>query len=144
VKTLISALKSVIAAATVAGFAVVSLAGSAEAQCVSCNVPIAKTNVKTVTRTRTVQQVRNVTRVKNVNRNRYVKNVTRIVTRTVVVPVTRVNTVTRVHNRTFVINTTQNVTGGTSRAAGRTIQGTSRTENVNHGTVAVRYCGRCG
>ncbi len=130
--------------ATVAGFAIVSTAGTADAQrCVSCNVPIAKTNVKTVTKTRTVQQVRNVTRVKNVTKNRYVKNVTRIVTRTVIVPVTRVNTVTRVHNRTFVINATENVSGGTttSRSAGRTISGTNRTVVVNHKPVSVTQCG---
>ena len=128
-------------ALTVAGFAIVGTVGTAEAQrCVSCNVPVAKTNVKTVVKTRTVQQVRNVTRVKNVARNRYVKNVTRIVTRTVIVPVTRVNTITRVHNRNFIINTTQNVTGGTTRTAGRTISGTSRTVVVNHKPVAVS-CG---
>lgn len=139
-----NALKSLIALATIAGFAVVAQPGSADAQCASCNVPIAKTNTKTITKTRTVQQVRNVTKVKNVTKNRYVKNVTRYVTRTVIIPVTRVNTITRVHNRTFVINATQNVTGGTTRGAGRTVTGWSRTENVNHGTVAVRYCGRCG
>ena len=100
-----NALKSLIALATIAGFAVVAQPGAAEAQCASCNVPIAKTNVRTITKTRTVQQVRNVTKVKNVTRNRYVKNVTRYVT--------------------------------------RTITGWSRTENVNHGTVSVRYCGRC-
>ena len=136
-------LKSLIALATIAGFAVVAQPGAAEAQCASCNVPIAKTNVRTITKTRTVQQVRNVTKVKNVTRNRYVKNVTRYVTRTIIVPVTRVNTITRVHNRTFVINTTQNVTGGSVTGGGRTITGWSRTENVNHGTVSVRYCGRC-
>lgn len=136
-----NAIKSIIALATIAGFAIVGQAGSAEAQrCVSCNVPIAKTNVKTVTKTRTVQQVRHVTRVKNVTKNTYVKNVTRVVTRTVIVPVTRVNTITRVHNRTFVVNATQNVTHAT-RAAGRTVAGWSRTETVNHKPVAVRQCG---
>ncbi len=81
--------------AAVAGFAMTGVAGAAEARCVNCNVPIAKTNVRTVVKTRTVQQVRNVTRVKNVTKTRYVKNVTGVVTKTVVVPVTRVNTVTR-------------------------------------------------
>lgn len=139
-----NALKTMIALATLAGFAVVAQPGTAEAQrCVGCNVPIAKTNVKTITKTRTVQQVRNVTRVKNVTRNRYEKNVTRIVTRTVIVPVTRVNTITRVHNRTYVINATQRVTGGTMRTAGRTVAGWSRTETINHRPVVARQCG-CG
>ena len=128
--------------APLAAFAVVSQVETAEARCVNCNVPISKTNVRTVTKTRTVHQVRNVTRVKNVNRNRYVKNVTRIVHRTVVVPITRVNTVTRIHNRTFVINATQHVTGGTTRAPGRTIAGWSRVVTINHRPVAIR-CG-CG
>jgi hypothetical protein len=138
------ALKSLIAVATLAGFALVAQPGAAEAQrCVGCNVPIAKTNVKTVTKTRTVQQVRNVTRVQNVTRNRYEKNVTRVVHRTVVVPVTRVNTITRVHNRTFVINATQHVKGATTRTAGRTVAGWSRTETINHRPVVARSCG-CG
>ena len=138
-----NALKSLVLTAVVAGFAMVGVVGSADAQCVRCNVPIAKTNVKTVVKTRTVQQVRNVTRVKNVTKARYVKNVTRIVTRTVVVPVTRVNTVTRVHNRTYVINATQNVSQRTS-GAGRTVTGWNRTETMNHPSVTVRQCGRCG
>jgi hypothetical protein len=134
-------LKSMFAAALSAGL-VFGVAGGAEAKCVSCNVPVAKTNVKTVVQTRTVQKVRNVTRVKNVNRTRYVKNVTRYVTRTVVVPVTRINTVTRVHNRTYVINTTQRVSQR-STGAGRTVMGTSRTVTVNHRPVAVSCgCGR--
>ena len=133
-------LKSIIAAATVAGFALAAQAGAAEARCVGCNVPIAKTSVKTITKTRTVQQVRHVTRVNNVTRNRYVKNVTRIVNRTVVVPVTRVNTITRVHHRTYVINATQNVSR-TTRTAGRTVAGWSRTETIRHRPVAVRACG---
>ncbi len=133
-------LKSLFAVAAIAGFAIAALTGSAEAKCVSCNVPIAKTNVRTVIKTRTVQQVRNVTRVQNVTKNRYVKNITRVVTRTVVVPVTRVNTITRVHNRTFVINATQNVrqrTVGTSQ----TVAGWSRTQTINHRPVAVQACG---
>lgn len=135
--------KTMLVLAALAGFMLVALAETAEARCVSCNVPIAKTNVRTVTKTRTVQQVRNVTRVKHVNNNRYVKNVTRYVHRTVVVPVTRVNTLTRVHNRTFIINAVQHVTGGTTRTAGRTIVGWNRTETVNHRAVTVRQCG-CG
>jgi hypothetical protein len=137
-----NAIKSMFALAIAAVFAIVAQAGAAEARCVSCKVPIAKTNVKTVTKTRTVHQVRNVTRVKHVTKNRYVKNVTRIVTRTVIVPVTRVNTVTRVHNRTFVINATQRV-ATTVRAPARTVAGWSRTVTVHHKPVAVRQCG-CG
>lgn len=132
-------IKSIVTLAAAAGFAFVAQAGEAEARCVSCNVPVAKTNVQTVTKTRTVRQVRDVTRVRNVERKTYVKNVTRVVTKTVVVPVTRVNTITRVHNRTFVINQTQHVRA-TARAAGRTVAGWSRTETVNHRPVAVS-CG---
>lgn len=132
-------IKSVVALAVAAGFAFVAQADTAQARCVDCNVPVAKTNVKTVTKTRTVQQVRDVTRVRNVERKTYVKNITRVVTKTVVVPVTRVNTITRVHNRTFVINQTQNVRA-TVRGAGRTVAGWSRTEAVHHRPVAVS-CG---
>lgn len=136
-------IKTLVAALAVAGIASTIQTGAAEAKgCVSCKVPISKTNVKTVTKTRTVEQVRNVTRVNNVTKNRYVKNVTRVVTRTVIVPVTRVNTITRVHNRTFVINATQNVSR-TERQSGRTVAGWSRTETVNHRPVTVRQCG-CG
>ena len=134
-------LKSLFLLAAIAGFSLVGIANSAEARCVNCNVPISKTNVKTVVKTKTVQQVRNVTRVNNVTNNRYVKNVTRIVTRTVIVPVTRVNTVTRVHNRTFVINATQHVTGATTTGAARTIGGSNRTVMINHRPVAATQCG---
>jgi hypothetical protein len=132
-------IKSVAMLAAVAGFAFVAQAGSAEARCVDCNMPVAKTNVKTVHQTRTVRQVRDVTRVRHVEKKTYVKNLTRVVTKTVVVPVTRVNTVTRVHNRTFVINQTQHVRA-MARAPGRTVAGWSRTETVNHRPVHVS-CG---
>ena len=137
-----NAIKSLVALATIAGLAIVAQAETADARCVSCNVPISKTNVRTITKTRTVQQVRDVTRVHNVTRSRYVKNVTRVVNRTVIVPVTRVNTITRVHNRTFVINARQNVSA-TVRGPGRTVTGWSRTQTVNHKPVNVRQCG-CG
>lgn len=132
-------IKLLSAFAAVAGLAVAGFADVAEAKCVNCNVPVARTNVKTVYKTRTVQQVRNVTRYKNVERPKYVKNVTRIVTRTLVQPVTRINVVTRVHNRTYVINQTQRASESRTLAV-RTVSGPSRTITVNHRPVAVS-CG---
>lgn len=131
--------KSLAVAAALALIAAVGAPVAADAACVDCNRPVAKTTVKTVVKTRTVRQVNNVTRVKNVTKARYVKHVTRVVHRTVVVPVTRVNTVTRVHHRTYVINQTQNVHQRAVRAPMQ-VAGWSRVQHVHYRPVAVS-CG---
>jgi len=131
--------KSLAVACGIAMAAAVVAPSAADARCVDCNRPVAKTSVRTVVKTRTVQQVRHVTRVKHVNKARYEKVIHRTVHRTIVQPVTRVNTITKIHHRTYVIHQRHNV-AQRHVAPSRTVAGWSRVQHVHHRPVAVS-CG---